>query len=379
MLAGFLAWSVSTPFLLTDSNYSLGYHISNHSGLFLAFWGSDCPSCPLLRDSWDHFSEKSPYCDRVTIAETDCSVSPTVCSQFGHFPLPHIVYVSFPSNKTTVYHGSFDEEEYSDFLDHQLSLPLDILSPDTDVSSSGNWSSFLFTFVDKSDEKFETTRLSFVAFRSIGCHFYAIPGTRWSLSAIRAPRFTKPFKGAWHVSEIRSFVQGNAFPLMTELDGDNGELLKENDIATLLGFLIPSESLQEFTRLAEETESPFPFMYVPYQSSDPRMQEFGVDPEHLPHIILLDLKNSRWVPYDGARKADSLAGWLKKLDFQTMAWHGPHESLSDGWRHMWMASAPMFKLFSLGVLGYGLWRAWNWLTVARPINRRSSDFTFAHL
>jgi homogentisate 1,2-dioxygenase len=56
--------------------------------------------------------------------------------------------------------------------------------------------------------------------------------------------------------------------LVSELDSSVSDRLKDHEIPTLLAFMIPSQSLSEFTQLAKEVESPFPFSYVNYHDSD---------------------------------------------------------------------------------------------------------------
>jgi hypothetical protein len=378
MLILLVARSFSDSLYLTDSNFTNIYEEPDRLGLFVIFWGPDCHNCHHLYQPWKDFAHDNRYLKDVIFAETNCSVSPKFCSEFGEFIFPHAAYIDFTTKDVTHFEGSYDSLDYAPFLDQRLSIPITFLSANARVPQPGNWSTFVLTYVDLNDERFEYSRLAFVEFRDWNCSFFAIPGDDWSLKALRSSEFTVAFRESWEYPEILAFVQANVFPLVCEFTDDRQEQLKLRQMKTVLSIIVPHLYLAEFAHLAEKIESPYPFMYVVYNNKHPMLPFFGVKREHVPLILLYDPSGGRWIHYNGVLGVPQVSDWLGTVNINSVIWNGPKESIKESLLHTLLDDGLM-SLAVLAMVGFGLCKLIKEKFTLKPRNRRPSDFKFSQL
>jgi hypothetical protein len=371
----FSAYSISL--LLTDSNVSGVYDIPKRSGLFIIFWGPSCQSCHHLRTNWDYFTESERYSPLIAFGEADCAVSPQFCSTFGTFDFPHAAYVELPSKQIFHYQGGFDSDEYSEFLDERLSLPIRFL-PNASVPLQTNWSTFVLTYTDAKDSRFGDARRAFATVRDWGCSFFAVQGKKWQLEVHKSPTTKIPFAETWELSGLAQFVKMHAYPLICELTEDRIKHLSDHGLFTLVGVIVPAHFLTDLAHIAEYVESPWPVTYLAW-SSDRLVARFRLGKDDLPAVFVFDPARERWIHYDGVLTDVLLSQWLKSVNLEEIRWSGVHESLGESLRELLWDSNPSFMVCVICASLYGTFRCWRERHIPKPQNRRPSDYEFTPL
>jgi hypothetical protein len=143
--------------------------------------------------------------------------------------------------------------------------------------------------------------------------------------------------------------------------------------------MIPSQYLADLTHLAEDIESPYPFVYLDFSRSESSVAHFGVKRDNLPYIVLFDAHEDRWTPYDGILTDANVQHWISGLDLEKLKWKGPHQSLKESVFHSFIDQSSFLSYAVIGLLSYGGFLWWKQRKMLRPRNRRPSDFAFTPL
>ena len=124
------------PLAITDDNYQ--ECINNASGIpiFVEVWDKSFYESKSYRPTWKEIYSMDDYRGKIIFADLNCNYEPYICQKIGPGRIyPRFVIINTTTGETRQYTGGTNKEEIKEWIERQLSDPIEILKDQSDFNN----------------------------------------------------------------------------------------------------------------------------------------------------------------------------------------------------------------------------------------------------